>query len=135
MLTINAARVLIYDKFITDWNDETPFDLDNESFDEPESEPWVRTVVRNKSSNQDTLGPIGVRKFLRVGAVFTQVFVPINTGTDEADRLAEIIRVMFEGIRLTGGLWFFATDVRELGQVGDYYQIVVESNFNYEQTK
>lgn len=135
MATINEARQLIYDKFILDWNDETPFDLDNEDFNEPEDTPWVRTVVRNRLSNQDSLGPVGVRKFLRVGAVFTQIFVPIDTGVEEADRLAELIRVMFEGVRLTGGLWFFATDVRELGPVDDYYQIVIESNFNYEQTK
>jgi hypothetical protein len=135
MLTINEARVLINDKFITDWDDETPFTLDNAKFDEPESKPWVRTVVRNRVSNQDTLGPIGVRKFLREGSVFTQVFVPIDTGLEEADRLAEIIRAMFEGIRLTGELWFFATDVRELGRIGDYFQVVVESSFNYEQTK
>ena len=138
MSTINEIRVLIYDKFILDWTAEAPlipFSLDNAEFVEPESDAWVRTVVRNIVSNQDSLGPVGIRKFLREGSVFTQVFVPINTGLAEADRLAEIVRVMFEGIRLTGGLWFFATDVRELGRVGDYYQINVESSFNYEQTK
>ena len=134
-MDLNEARVLIYDKFIADWNNETPFDLDNEEFSEPASEPWVRTVIRNKLSTQDTMGPIGVRKFLRIGTVFTQVFVPINTGLEEADRLTKIITTMFEGIRLTGGLWFFATDVRELGPIDDYYQVVIESNFNYEETK
>ncbi|MCH7524012.1 MAG: hypothetical protein IIC74_03115 [Bacteroidetes bacterium] len=135
MPTINEARVLIYDEFISVWNNETPFDLDNKSFTEPESTPWVRTVVRNTISNQDSLGPVGIRKFLRVGSVLTQIFTPIDTGVEESDRLSEIVRGIFEGVRLTGGLWFFATDVRELGRIGDYYQVTVESTFNYEQTK
>lgn len=135
MSTINVARAVIYDRFITNWNDETAFDLDNESFDRPEDQPWVRMVVRNRTTGQESLGPVGLRKFLRKGAVFTQIFVPINTGVEEADRLAEIIRVMFEGVRLTNGVWFYESEVREVGAKDGFYQIIVESIFNYEQTK
>ncbi len=135
MATINEIRVIIYNRFILIWNNETPFTLDNELFTAPENTPWVRTVVRNTVSNQDSLGNIGNRKFLRRGSVITQVFVPIVTGLEEADRLSTIVRSIFEGIRLTDGLWFFATDTRELGAVGDYYQVMVESEFNYEEVK
>ncbi len=135
MAGLNEARKLIYDKFIADYASETIFDFDNEDFTPPEGNvSWVRLVVRNRVGNQDTLGPIGVRKFLRQAAVITQVFVPLDSGLSEADRLATIVRDIFEGTRLSG-LWFFASDVQEIGTSGKFYQYNVESTFNYEQTK
>lgn len=135
MAGLNDARKAIYDKFILEYNDETIFDFDNEDFTPPNGDtPWVRLVVRNRVGKQDTLGPIGVRKFLREAAVITQVFVPLDKGLSEADRLATIVRDIFEGIRL-GGLWFFASDIQEIGPSGKFYQYNVESTFNYEQTK
>lgn len=135
MAGLNNARIAIYDKFILDYANETIFDLDNEDFDQPEGNiPWVRLVVRNTTGAQDTLGPIGARKFLRTASVITQVFVPLDEGLSEADRLATIVRNIFEGTRLND-LWFFASDVQEIGPSGKFYVYNVESTFNYEEIK
>ena len=135
MASLNDARKAIYDKFIADYNNETIFAFDNEESTPPDGDtPWVRLVVRNRVGNQDTLGPIGIRKFTRQAAVITQVFVPLDAGLTEADRLSTIVRDIFEGTRLNG-LWFFASDVQEIGRSGKFYQYNVESTFNYEQTK
>jgi len=135
MPSLNEARQQIYDKFITDYADETIYDLDNEDFATPEGDTsWVRLVVRNQVGKQDTLGRSGNRKFLRVAVVYSQIFVPVDIGLSEADRLATIIRDIFEGTRLTK-LWFFASDIQEIGPNGKFYQYNVESTFNYEETK
>ncbi len=134
MTTINDARKTVYNTFITEWNAETPFALDNETFDPEETPKWVRLVVRNTGSNQETLGIKTNRKFLRQASVLVQVFTPQNTGTVEADRLSEIIKNIFEGEKIDE-LWFLEADIRETGNTGVYYQQVVEIIFNYEETK
>jgi len=135
MAGLNDARKAIYDKFVTDWADETIFDFDNEDFEPPNGDtPWVRLVVRNRLGRQESLGAIGQRKFLREAAVIVQVFVPLDKGLSEADRLATKVRDIFEGTRLSG-LWFFTSDIVEIGPDGKFYQYNVECVFNYEQTK
>lgn len=134
-LTINQAKANVLKEFIAKWADETiVFGLDNEEFDEPEGVPWVRVVVRNAATRQTTLGRTGVRKFLRKGIVMALIFVPEGSGTDEADRLADKMRTIFEGIRL-GEIWFEESDVREIGSDGKFYQVNVNTIFNYEETK
>ncbi len=133
--TISQAKEAIIAKFIADWANETPFDLDNAEFIEPEGAAWVRVVVKNLTTKQATMGPTGNRKFLRAGAVFAQIFVPEDTGTFEADRLSEKMRAIFEGIRLNADVWFLESKVREIGSSGKFYQVNVDSIFNYEQTK
>lgn len=136
MATINEVRQLLYNTFNTSWANETPIAFDNDEFNPPSTDtPWVRLVVRNRVSNQETLGPVTLRKFLRSGSVFVQVFVPINVGLAEADRLARLARNIFEGTRLSRALWINNVDVRESGPEDDWYQILVEGFFTYEETK
>lgn len=135
MADINDVRKVLYNEFINAWNDRTPINLDNEKFTQPESSPWVRFVVRNRISAQSTLGIPGNRKFLREGAAFVQVFIPVNTGTFEADKLAEAARDILEGRRLSEFLWTVNVDVREVGPDGKWYQVIVEASFTFEKTK
>lgn len=135
MADINSARKLIYNRFINQWNDETPFGFDNEEFDPPDNSPWVRLTVRNQVSNQSSLGKKSNRKFIREGSIIVQVFAPIEEGTSELDRLSELIRDMFEGERLSSDVWVNQTDIREVGPDGKFYQYNVESFINYEVVK
>lgn len=134
MPTVNEVKVLVLNHFISEYNDETPFTFDNEAFTAPD-EAWVRIAVRNRISNQDSFGGANNRKFLREGVVFAQIFVPADRGTSEADRLAHIIRNIFEGRRLSNQVWFINSDVREVGPDGNEYIVLVESIFNYEEIK
>lgn len=135
MADINSARQLIYNWFIDRWENETPFSFDNEEFDPPGDSPWVRLSVRNRVSNQSSLGRKENRKFIRDGAIIVQVFAPIEKGTDELDRLSELVREIFEGERLSSDVWVNQTDIREVGPDGKYYQYNVESFINYEVIK
>lgn len=135
MPTLNDARKSIQDKFVVDWASETVFDFDNGDFEVPASSVnWVRLVVRTKVRAQTTLGRVGNRKFQSDAAVVAQVFVPVETGTSEADRLATKLANIFEGTRFDG-LSFLAAETREVGESGGFHQYNVTCSFNYEDIK
>lgn len=134
MPTLNEARKSVQDKFKLDWADETVYDFDNSDFAIPEEENWVRVVVRVRDRTQKTLGRVGNRKFHTDAAISAQVFIPVETGTSEADRLATKLANIFEGTRLDG-LSFLAATIRESGTSGDFHQYNVECEFNFEEIK
>ncbi len=135
MPTLNEARKSIQDTFIADWAAETIFDFDNDDFDVPEPDvKWVRLVVRTKVRKQTTLGRVSNRKFQSDAAVVAQVFVPVETGTSEADRLATKLANIFDGTRFDG-LSFLAAETREVGESGGFHQYNVTCSFNYEDIK
>ena len=135
MTTLNQAREAIYDEFVTDWGSTSPLTLDNEKVDPPTTE-WVRLSVRHTASTQDTLGAPGNRRFERIGSAFVQIFVPTDQGTLRADELATIAREAFEGKSLTGTtIRFLDVIVREAGVDGQFYAVVVEATFEYDETR
>lgn len=134
MTTINQARKAIYDKFLADWGATTPFVMDNEEFDEPQTAQWARLSVKGMPNSDLTLGRIGNRKFTREGILFIQIFVPAEEGTSNGDALATQARNIFEGERVNG-VWFTSMDVSEPGSDGKWYPYLIQGIFNYEQVK
>lgn len=134
MPTLNEARKSIQDRFEAQWLSETVFDFDNTDFTMPEGENWVRLVVRTKTRDQSTMGRTGNRKFETDAAVVAQVFVPIETGTSEADRLSKKLADIFDSIRFDS-LRFFAAEIRESGTSGEFHQYNVTCSFSYEDIK
>ena len=134
MPTINAARKSIQDRFKAQWLTETVYDFDNADFTIPDSGNWVRLVVRTRTRAQTTLGHDGNRKFSSEAAVVAQVFVPVETGTFDSDRLALKLANIFDGTRFDG-LAFLAAETREIGTSGDFHQVNVECIFKYEDVK
>ena len=135
MTTLNQARTAIYEEFQTVWGATTPFTFDNEKYTPPDTE-WVRLTVRHTASTQDTLGAQGNRRFERIGSAFVQIFVPTDQGTTRADELATIARETFEGKSLTGTtIRFLDVIVRETGVDGQFYVVVVEATFQYDETR
>lgn len=134
MPTLNDARKAIQDKFKLDWASETVYDFDNSDFTIPEGEFWVRVVVRVRTRDQKTLGRVGNRKFNTKAAISAQVFVPVLTGTSDADRLSAKLANIFDATRL-GELCFQAAVVRESGVSGEFFQYNVEVPFDFEEIK
>lgn len=136
MTTLNEAREAIYGLFNTAWADRTPLTFDNERFDPPDDAAWVRLTVRHTGSFQETLGPPGRRKFMRTGSCFAQIFVPIDQGVKEADTLATVAREVFEGVSISGTtVRFLDTIMRESGPEKKLYGVVIEANFEYDETR
>lgn len=137
MTTITQAREAIYAAFVNaSAINAAQLTFDNEVFDPPDNKPWIRLSVRHNSMSQETLGRVGDRKFQRLGTTFTQIFVRTDNGTDEADELAISAKNVFEGVRLAGTtVRFLDVLVREVGPDGKWYQVVVEANFEYDETR
>ena len=133
-LTLPDARIAIYTRFISSWGSTTPIAFDNENFNNTGNESWVRCSVRHIPSGADTIAPIGSRRYLRNGNAFIQIFTRSGEGTQEADRLAQQARDIFEGIRV-GLVRFNDAQIVEIPSDGLWYNIVVEIAFEYDERK
>jgi hypothetical protein len=134
--TLREARKAIHDKWTTDWPlvaPDVPFYFDNEAVT-PCQTPWTRLVVRELVSTQDTLGLPTDRKFRRRAMVLVQVFVQRDVGVGSMVDLAHSARGVFEG-KSFSGLDFHAVDAREVPTEDRWYQMTVEAQFNYYETK
>lgn len=134
MPTLNEARKSIQDTFEAAWGSETVYDYDNSDFTMPEDANWVRLVVRVRTRTQTSLGRVGNRKFNTKAAVSAQVFVPVEEGTFDADRLSKKLADIFDGTRFDS-LSFKAAVVRESGASGEFFQYNVEVPFDFEEIK
>lgn len=118
-----------------------PYVLDNDVLRTPTDTPWARLSVRHADGQQDSLGGVGVRKFLRTGTVFVNVYTRTQNanaggGSAQAIGIARTVANFFEGKTLQPStVWFAGVIVRELGPSGKWYQVSVEATFNYQETK
>lgn len=141
MVTELVAHEAIYKRFVDEWGTTSAFTFDNEPFTPPvpsatsSAASWVRVVIRNAASNQSTLGAVGNRRFRREGSVIIQVFVAKDSGRKTADTLARTARGIFEGVTFSD-ICFTDVENRETGVVdGEWYQVVVEAFFQYDEIK
>ncbi len=139
MVTLVQARRDMYQKFVDDWGATSIFTFDNEKFDHPTNEAWVRFAVRHDGSNLEAIGGTGAggfNKYQRTGRVTIQVFTPVNQGTEEADTLTQAARAIFEGTTLSSNaIRFNNVVIRELGPDDGWYQVNVEAAFQYDERK
>ena len=137
MTTLIEAREAIYSAYANAGViDSADLTFDNEAFDPPDTRSWARLSVRHTFMGQETLGPVGGRKFQRLGTAFVQIFTLSDQGLDAADSLADATVKVFEGVRLPGTtVRFLNVLARESGPYGKWYQVVVEANFEYDETR
>ena len=62
MTTLNEARQVVYNTFVDDWGNETPYDLEDDDFTEPESGNWVRLTLKGLPGGQERQGRPGNRR-------------------------------------------------------------------------
>jgi hypothetical protein len=134
-VTLNEAREAIYQRF----EDNTSlavsaYTFSSEDFKSVADAPWARLTVAHEAGEQDSLGSVGNRKYLRRGRVLVQLFGPVDQGLRALDLLAQATRSIFEGTRFSG-LYFISADVRESGQDGEWFQLVMDAPFDYQETK
>jgi len=138
MTTITDARATLYTEFSTNFTGvpAARITFDNEKFDPPSDVSWVRFAVRHFGGGQESLGDAGARKFNRTGAAFVQVFVPQDTGVRDADILAQEARTIMEGkTLLSGAIRTFDSEIREIGLNDGYYMVIVETRFEFTETR
>lgn len=134
--TLNQAREAIYQLFADAWGTTTAMSFDNEEFAASSNLEWVRVAVRHTASSQSSIATEGNRLFERLGAVFVQIFVPFDTGTQRMDELTMLARNVFEGNRIQGTTVRFRDVIaRELGRDGKWYNANVEAQFAWEERR
>ena len=138
MTTLAQAKTAMLEEYVNNTTlASTQITLENEQFQPPDDTAWVRASVRHFDGGQDSLGGVGSRKFSRIGALFVQIFIPQDTGgTSPADTIAHEARTLLEGKHLTGTtVNLLTSQVREIGQVDGYFMVVVETGFEYTETR
>lgn len=140
-LTIEQARDAILSRFKTVWDADAesaglPIVWSDAKGDPPETGHWARVTVRHVTAGQATLsGETGNRRFRREGIVTAQVFTQFGTGAAKSDRLAKVVMGAFEGYAAPGGVWFRNVRLVEVGQSGNFYQVNVLADFEYDEVR
>ena len=137
MTTTLQARERIYQTFLDEigLDPATRVTFANESFRPPVGQSWVRLTVLHQTGNQETLGGVGVRRFLRQGIIAVQLFFPLDTGMRDMDTLLATARSIFEGRVLPGPIWCTDANASEAGPVEGWYQFNIDTNFSYEEVR
>lgn len=131
MTTPNEAAEAIYARF-EDGIGTTAFTFENEDLKEPDE--WMRLSILTRTRNQETLGPKGSRKYFSGASIMIQCYSRINIGRQSADTLARTVTTLFEGESFSG-VNCNDSIARETPPTGGWYQIVVEIEFTYDETK
>lgn len=98
--------------------------------------PWARVTIRHNRGEQETLAnALGNRLFMRDGLITVQVFTPSGKGLTRAYELAKVAADAFEGRATPGGVWFKNVRLREIGPDGNWFQVNVIADFEYNEAK
>lgn len=98
-------------------------------------DPWAVFVIRHSTGEQDNLGGIGFRNFVRVGTAIASIFTPTGNGLSESYILAKVVADAYEGQKSETGVWFRNVRIQEIGRESQFYQINVLIDFEYNETK
>lgn len=106
----------------------TPIDFDNVTYSPKRGVPWVRLQVEWTSTNSVSIGGLDRGE----GYVDLSIFVPTNTGTITANRMADSIAEIYEKVQ-DGGLKFKVGRTQRIGQQEEWYQLKVLIPFTYDE--
>lgn len=138
-LSYRAARDEISDAFTDAWRLANPtFPIVYEDAPAPSRSalPWARLTIRHNRGEQEAMAnPLGNRLFFRDGVVTVQIFTPAGEGLTRSYDLAKVAADAFEGRATPGGVWFRSVRIREIGPDGNWYQINVVADFQYNEAK
>jgi len=103
----------------------------------PTSGAWARVDIKHNTSRKATLSNgVGMRRFRRTGLLTVQIFTPPGDGQVLSDQLTIIVKNAFEGVTTSPGrVMFRDVWLREVGQGGNFYQVNVLAEFEYDEVR
>ena len=136
-LTYNEARNTILKQLFDVWElTGWILQFDNVAGSVPSNnDPWARATVQHVLGFQRTLGGIGCRRFQKNGVVAVQIFTKTGTGLSESDALSKLVTDTFEGTDTPEGVWFRNVTLNEVGNDGQWFQVNVTADFEYDDIK
>lgn len=131
-MTSAEARDAIYKVMRDAWDAAHPILWDDVPSKVPDEEiPWARVKLTHVTGAHGTInGQVGCRRFDSTGFVTVQVFAPVGDGKARVLNLAQTVRYAYEDARLP--VWFRNIRVNEIGPSGNYQQINVIADFEYD---
>lgn len=133
MPTFVEVRKSAIDRFNTGWSSATPVVLANERYDGADS--FVRLSFFEDARFQDTLAPVGNRRYKSLCTMVAQVFVPLGDGEKAAWELADDALKIMEGEGESSGVEYFRARRRVVGASDAWYQINVEVMFDFQERR
>lgn len=133
-ITYNEAVAAMHDHFLTVWAgpvtlsgfENEVIELDSLGADDS----WTRFVVRENDWQQQTMGPVGGRNFLRKGLAILQIFSPAGKGRKAANDLADTFKDGFEGVTVAG-IRYHEVTRNVIGQDGRWFHLDASAVFDY----
>ena len=103
-MTTNEARDALYKQFLNNWAPvpAVPVVFENEKAKKEDVPEYVYVSVKHAGGGQETMGPVGSRKFIRRGVVFVQIYGPLDGGLKRFDELGKMARDIFEAKNISG---------------------------------
>lgn len=132
-MTAEEARDYILGVFKTFWDDTDYSAVYSDVPGGPpeDAEPWARATIQHVTGAQASLtGGLGTTKYRANGLVIVQVFAPVGDGRRELYELAEGVVNAYRAARLP--VWFRNVRMNEIGKDGQFEQINVIGEFEYD---
>ena len=131
----------ILDVFKAVWDPtgfEVQYDLENfggsSSSPPATQDPWTRVQVRHTTDSQASLtGGLGQTLYTATGVLTIQLFVPIGEGLVRGRQLARSVRNAYRGISTPRQVWFRNARINEVGIDGDWFQLNIIVDFEYDE--
>lgn len=131
-MTPADAYKAILQRFIAQWDDRTPYAIDNRKLVSP-TPPFAAVSIVNVGSDQVTMGRPGHRRFERSGFIDVRLYGARDNGRGELDTLADAVVEIFEAIDISG-LRTYATSVTEVRDDKEFpnlWCLLVRTGFEY----
>ena len=146
-MTPADAHKAIYQTWMSTWHTlaggsqaapTVPYAIDNRKLAQP-AEKFALVSIVNIGGDQVTMGPVGRRRFERLGFIDVRLFGPRDQGRGPLDALAEHVRTIYESTRLGAigddrGLVTYAmapTEVRNDPEFPDLWCLLCRVPFYY----
>lgn len=92
-------------------------------------------IMHTDDGGQRTLGGVGYREFERVALLMVMIYVQAGKGLSEMYQLAKVVSDAFEGKTSVGGVRFRNITLRERDRDGQFAQIDVFVEFEYDEVR
>jgi len=98
--------------------------------------PWARVNYNLGPRFQSSLSnENGKKRWTQTGFVVVQIFISTAEGLSPALDLVKIVEDGFEGKKTPNQVWMKDSDVNIVGVEGEWFQVNVTTNFEYDEVK
>lgn len=99
-------------------------------------EPWARVKYQLGAQFQSSLSnEAGKKRWTQTGFVVIQIFIPTGEGLNSALALAKIVNDGFRGKKTPNQVWIRNSNLDIVGVSGEWFQVNVLTDFEYDEIK